>query len=342
MTTLNRAIAGTAAAVLALTLAACSTGETTPDATSTPQETSSGEFPVTINHAFGDTVIDEEPQTVVAWGWGAADAILALGVVPAAIPAQPYGGDENGILPWIADELTELGADTPTILTAGTEAPIEEIAAVEPDIVLAPYSGLTQEEYDLLSAFTDVVAYPDQPWATPWRDVISITGQALGRTDEAADVLSTIDATIADKAAANPQFEGVSIAQVWPSADAFYVYLPADPRVEFSEDLGFVSAPSVTELDTGESTFYYTLSPELLDQLDADLLLVYADTQDNFDAFLTSDQAKLLPQVATGAVADIIGTAQVASVSPPTALSLTWGVDEYTEKLAAAVEKLNK
>ena len=36
------------------------------------------------------------------------------------------------------------------------------------------------------------------------------------------------------------------------------------------------------------------------------------------------------------AVAELTGTDFIASVSPPTALSLTWGLDEYVALLAAA------
>jgi iron complex transport system substrate-binding protein len=40
------------------------------------------------------------------------------------------------------------------------------------------------------------------------------------------------------------------------------VYKPADARVEFAEDLGLVTAPSVSALANGDQTFYYTLSYE--------------------------------------------------------------------------------
>ena len=31
----------------------------------------------------------------MTWGWGTADAAIALGVIPVAMPAQSYGGDEK-------------------------------------------------------------------------------------------------------------------------------------------------------------------------------------------------------------------------------------------------------
>jgi len=327
-----------------LALAACSAPaeDAAPEAPGPAPETGMGgaaaeAFPVTIEHAFGETVIESEPQRVVTWGWGSADAALALGVVPAAMPFQAYGGDAEGVLPWVADELEALGAETPTILPDSAEAPVEAIAAAEPDLILAHYSGLTAEEYDLLSAIAPTVAYPDQPWSTPWREVVETTGLALGRAEAATDVLGEIDAAVAAAAEEHPEFAGLTVAQVWDTGDTFYVYTPADPRAEFTEDLGFETAPSVTALDTGESTFYFTLSHEQLDQLSSDVLVAYADDEAALDAFLTSPAAQAMPQVAEGAVAGVVGQAFVASVSPPTALSLTWGLDDYVALLAEAV-----
>ena len=45
-----------------------------------------------------------------------------------------------------------------------------------------------------------------------------------------------------------------------------------------------------------------------------------------------------MPQVTSGAVASLVGAEFIASVSPPTALSLPWGLDEVVTQLATAVE----
>lgn len=125
----------------------------------------SGSFPVTIEHAFGETTIDEQPTRVVAWGWGSADDAIALGVIPVAIPFQSFGGDEDGVLPWMAEALE--GEEMPLVLPDSQEPPYEDIAAAAPDVILAAYSGITEEEYDLLSEIAPVVAYPGDAWATP-------------------------------------------------------------------------------------------------------------------------------------------------------------------------------
>ena len=255
---------------LALGLAACGSGDDSTDDTTTGGGAAG--FPVTISHAFGETTIDDTPTRVVAWGWGSADAAIALGVVPVAIPFQSYGGDANGVLPWIAEKLDETGAEVPTVLPDAQEPPFDEIAAAAPDLILAVYSGIDQEQYDLLNKIAPTVAYPDEAWATPWRDLITTVGTALG---------------------------------------------------------------------TDESTFYFTMSYEQLDQLTSDVLVSFATTQQEQDAFLSSQAAQTMPQIRSGAVASLVGAEFIASVSPPTALSVTWGLDDYVAALAAAADKVD-
>jgi iron complex transport system substrate-binding protein len=299
-------------------------------------------FPVTIPHAFGETTIEAPPERVVAWGWGSADAAIALGVVPVAIPFQSYGGDAKGVLPWIADALKEQGAATPTVLPdSSEEPPYEEIAAAKPDVILAPYSGVTKEQYELLSAIAPTVAYPGEAWATPWRKTIEIVGTALGKQTETRALLAEIDARFAAEAKAHPELEGRSVAMVWDADGTFYVYRPADPRVEATLALGLVSAPSVEKLGNGDETFYYTLSYEKLDELTSDILVSFADTQELSTAFLESSHGATMEQVKNGTVAEVVGKAFIASVSPPTALSLTWGLDDYVDILAAAAAKVD-
>lgn len=324
------AFAVVAIAVLAVTGCSAASGGGTEDGGG------DGTFPVTLEHAFGETTIETEPERVVTWGWASADAAIALGIVPVGIPAESYAGDEEGVLPWIREAIEEKGAQMPAVLANGEEPPYQDIAELAPDVILASYSGLTEEQYDLLSEIAPVVAYPGEAWSTPWRDVITITGEALGRSEDAEAVLDDIDQQVTAAAAEHPEFAGKTIAAVWDVSGTFYVYKDEDPRVEFLLDLGFESAPAVDELDTDEATFYFTLSYEQLDRLQSDVLLSYASTQDEQDAFLNAPYAQLLPQVRSGAVASLVGTEFISAVSPPTALSLTWGLDEVVAALAEA------
>jgi iron complex transport system substrate-binding protein len=322
-----------AASALLLALSGCASGET--DDTNAPA--SGDAFPVTIEHAFGETEISAEPQRVVAIGWGSADAAIAMGVIPVGMEAQAYGGNEDGVHPWTAEALEDAGAELPILIPSSNEAPAyEDIAEAAPDLILAVYSGITEEQYELLSEIAPTVAYPDAPWTTPWRDVVSIVGEALGKTHDAQAVLDGVDEVLAQKAAENPQLDGKSVAVVWDVSGTFYVYKPADSRVSFLFDLGLVNAPSVDELANGDSPFYFTLSYEELDKLDSDVLVAFSNTPEEAEAFLAQSYAQAIPAVKSGAVASVSGVQLVAAVSPPTALSLTWGIDEYVTALAEA------
>lgn len=294
-------------------------------------------FPVTFEHMYGETTIESAPERIATWGWGATDAVLALGIVPVAIASMDYGGGDNRITPWVEEAIADLGGEEPAILDNATfELSVEELLASDPDVLIAPYSGLTQEEYDAVTGAGIPVLAPEEAlWSTPWREVLTETGKALGLDAEAEQVLADLDQQVADAAAEHPEFEGTTIAYAADDVDTFYLYLPADPRVEILEDLGFVSAESVTALDTGEATFYTTVSSENLDQIDAEVIFTQVDSDDQLQTFLTSDRTKLIPGVASGAVGAIVGEENVAAITP-TALTLPWILPEMVEQLAAA------
>ncbi len=307
------------------------------DTESPAPQAESGSFPVAIEHAFGETEIDAAPERVVTLGWGSTDAAVALGVAPVGMEAQSYGGDENGVLPWVAEALEDLDAEKPAMIPSSTEEPAyEQIAEQAPDLILAVYSGITEEQYDLLSEIAPTVAYPDAPWATPWTEVVTTVGTALGKSAEAERVLDDIAAVTAEQAAAHPELMGKTVAAVADFAGTFYVYKGADARVDFLFDLGLTDAPAVNDLANGDSSFSYQLSYEELDKLDSDILVLYSDTTEAEEAFLSTSHAQTIPAVANGTVASVVGVELIAAVSPPTALSLTWGIEDYVEILAAA------
>ncbi|EHR53582.1 ABC-type Fe3+-hydroxamate transport system, periplasmic component [Saccharomonospora marina XMU15] len=335
----RRSAAGiAAAAVAALALTACGSDTGSKADSSAP---SSGSFePVTIEHAFGKTEIQEKPTRVVTIGWGSTDAMLALGVVPVGIEKQEYGGDANGVLPWVADKLTELDAQTPTLLPSANSADpaYEQILKLRPDLILAPYSGITEEQYGKLSKIADTVAYPKQPWSTTMEEIVTVTGRSLGLADEAERVLADIDATVAKAKAEHPEFDGLTIATLAYGSNELYTYTQADPREQVLRDLGFETAPSVLDLTktADPGAFYVPFSFEQADRLTSDVLLTYSASEDELEALEQNPGYRSMPQIEAGTVAKVVGEAEVAAVSPPTALSVTWGLPELVDALAEA------
>ncbi|MGO1971832.1 MAG: iron-siderophore ABC transporter substrate-binding protein [Propionibacteriaceae bacterium] len=311
-------------------LSSCAADDPGPEESAAPQD-GAGTFPVTVQHAFGETVVEQEPTKIISVGYASNDALLSLGIAPVAM-TEAWGGDQEGVLPWNRDALNALGAETPVMLDA-TELEVEKIAGAAPDLILANYSGITEEEYATLSELAPTVAYPEQPWATPWRDVLTTTAEVTGKTAEAETLLSDLDGQIAAAAEEHPELKGKTVAAVWDT-DEFWVYRPADSRVEFLSGFGLEDAPSVEELATGNSSFLYGLSREETDKLTSDILVFYAADQAEADAFLAKPYAQSMDQIKEGRYAAVIGTELVAAVSPPSVLSLSWGLDDYVAALS--------
>ncbi|GLI26009.1 periplasmic binding protein [Agromyces rhizosphaerae] len=339
---LRRSLAVAAIAATALALTACASGSGD-DTDAADDAAGTGEFPVTLTHALGETEIAEAPERVATWGWGSTEAAIALGVYPVAVAEQPWTVGEDALLPWVEEAYDEAGVEHPAILDdaeGGATVPYEEFVDAAPDLILAPYSGLTQEQYDLLNEIAPVVAYPDAPWTTPWDEEIRIVAEALGRPADGDAVLAGIDEYFATTAEEHPDFAGTTVANVWDGDGFVYVYTAADARVDVLTDIGFEIAPSVTELDTSDGGFYYELSYEELDKLDADVIVSYHSTEDEAAAFLEKSELQAIPAVAAGRVAQVFDPVKVSAVSPPTALSVTWsgGMPELVESLQAALD----
>jgi iron complex transport system substrate-binding protein len=334
------------AAAASLALSACGTSE--PGSSEGSAEPASGaqggatdKFPITIEHAFGETVVEAEPERVATWGWGSTEAAIATGVFPVAVGEQVWTVGEDALLPWVEEAYDAEGVEHPAILSdpeGGASVPYEEFVEVAPDLILAPYSGLTQEQYDLLSEIAPVVAYPEAAWQTPWDQIITLTADALGRSDAGETVLADIEQYLADEAEKHPEFEGKTFAAIVdsPTEGLVYVYDEVDPRAAFLEGLGLEIAPAVSELAPGDGSFFYTLSYEELDKLESDVVVAYTYTEEEAAALPTKPELQALPAVKNGKVVQQVGQIPVSAVSPPTALSVTWpeGMPALVESLA--------
>lgn len=299
-------------------------------------------FPVTITHAYGDTVIPAEPQRIVTWGWSNEDVVIALGVIPVGIPFQSYGGGDNGIHDWVEEALSAAGAETPTVLPAASEPPLEQIAALKPDLIIAAYSGITEDQYALLSGIAPTIAYSGAPWSTSWQDLTLVIGKALGKEAEAQALVADTTAWVEAEFAKYPALKQVTFASANDYDGSMAVYAPLDARMKFLTDFGMVLNPSVAALSPGDDAFYYPLSYELFDQLEGDIFVTYYEEQSALDEWLATPQAQTYPPIVNGGLAALVGTENVASVSPPSILSLRWGLPRYLEVLGAAADAVTK
>lgn len=307
-------------------------------------ETSEDVYPMTITHALGETVIEAKPERIATISWGNQDTPLALGVVPVGVSTANYGViDDSGLLPWTKDAFTELGEEAPVLFDDVAGLNYEAISDVQPDVILAAYSGITQEEYDLLSEIAPVVAYPTAAWQTYWRDQITLDAKGMGMEAEGEALVDDLEALIEEKTAQYPQLEGAKAAFFYFNAadlGNFYVYLPTDPRAAYLLDLGMTFPESVMDLADESGSFALELSAENVDLIqDVDLIITYG-TPDLLEALQNDALMSTLPAVQRGSVAVIEDGTPLAASGTPSALSIPATIDEYLEIIAEAADQI--
>lgn len=311
----------------------------------TAAATSDDVFPITITHVFGETVIPERPERVAGVEWGNHDVALALGVVPVGMPLMTYGDEDgDGILPWAKEALDALGVGDdalPVLFDESDGIAFEQVALVEPDVILSAYSGLDVDEYTTLSAIAPTVAYPERPWFTNWRDMALLNGTALGLGAEAEQLVADLDARIASESAERTDLTGKTVAFLYVDPDdASQITLFNDARVEMLEDFGMVRSAAVTELFP-EDEFHVVISAERADVIDADLIAIYGDER-TLEQLQSDPLLSTIPAVERGAVAVIIDGSPLASaIGGVTVLSLAWVLDDYLDLFDAAAQQLD-
>ncbi|WP_198670468.1 iron-siderophore ABC transporter substrate-binding protein [Oceanicella sp. SM1341] len=298
------------------------------------------DYPVEIRHAFGTTVIERKPRRIATVNWANHEVPLALGVVPVGFARANFGDDDgDGVLPWVAARLEELGAETPVLFDEGDGIDFEAVAATRPDVILAAYSGLSAQDYELLSRIAPVVAYPDAPWTTGWREMIRLDAAGMGMAAEGEALIARLEGEIADTRAAHPELEGRKAMFVTHLAandlSRISFYTDNDARVRFFHDLGLTSPDLVAETaKTG--AFSGAVSAERVDALaDVDILVSYGGEALR-EGLAANPLTAHLPVVANGGLV-LLGNDPLGTAANPTPLSLPWVLDDYAQALSDAL-----
>lgn len=299
-------------------------------------------FPLEIIHALGQTTVPEKPQRVATVAWANHEVPLALGIVPVGMAAANFGDDDgDGLLPWVSERLKSLGADAPVLFDEGDGIDFEAVAGTTPDVILAAYSGLSQSDYDTLSQIAPVIAYPQAPWSTDWRETIRFDSAGMGMAPDGEALIADIEQKIAAEVAKYPELKGKRAMFVThlDATDLSIVnfYTTQDTRVRFFADLGLSMPKSVMQASTTGS-FAGSISAEQIDLFDdVDILVTYGD-QALIEAMKANPLLSHMPAVKHDAIVTL-GRDPVGTAANPTPLSITWVLPAYVEKLADAARK---
>ncbi|RRD45080.1 iron-siderophore ABC transporter substrate-binding protein [Buchananella hordeovulneris] len=332
----------TSALLLATALATVGCASQTDSPAAPTAAAASAAAPATIKHAFGETTIPAQVERVAAVNWANHDVPLALGVMPVGFAAQSWGvEDGSGMLAWTKEAVEKQGGK-PVLFDETDGIDFEAVAATEPDVILAAYSGLTKEDYDKLSKIAPTVAYPTIAWGTPWRDYIKMNAAAINRAEDGEKLVADLEKQIATATAKFPQIAGKRAAFFYGSPQDLSkigYYTTADPRTAFLADLGLAVPPSVAQASKASDSFFVQLSAEHADQLaDIDLIVMYG-TEADLPAYQADKLLGTIPAIKNGAVAFVGDNNALAASTNPSPLSIPWGLTQYLEKIAAAADK---
>ncbi|WP_371836156.1 iron-siderophore ABC transporter substrate-binding protein [Ochrobactrum sp. Q0168] len=299
-------------------------------------------YPIVIKHAFGTTTIPEKPKRIATVAWANHEVPLALGVVPVGFAAANFGDDNgDGMLPWVEKRLKELGAEKPVLFDEGDGIDFEAVAETKPDVILASYSGLSQSDYDTLSQIAPVVAYPEAPWSTDWRDMIRLNSAGMGMAAEGEALIRKIDSEIADAVTAYPHLKGKAAMFVThldaTDLSTINFYTTNDTRVRFFNDLGLVSPKSVVDASK-PGQFSGSVSAEQIDAFDdVDIVVTYG-SEELYNAMKNNPLMAKMPVVANNAIV-MLGRNPLGTAANPTPLSISWVLKDYVGLLAQAADK---
>jgi iron complex transport system substrate-binding protein len=213
-----------------------------------PAPGSAGAGSVSITHIFGETVIKEPPKRVVSAGYTEQDDLLAVGVVPIAVTSW-WGDQPFAVWPWAQPKL---GAAQPVVLNLDNGIPIDQIAGLKPDLIVAINAGVDADTYQKLSAIAPTVPQSDgDAFFEPWKDQAAAIGQAVFQADQMKSLIDAVDQKFAAVAQKNPQWKAKKALLMqgtfWQGT---VVATTAGWRTDFLNEMGLVVADSIKPFGT--------------------------------------------------------------------------------------------
>jgi iron complex transport system substrate-binding protein len=160
----------------------------------------------------------------------------------------------------------------PEVLGTSESINFEGITALQPDLILGLYAGISEQDYELLSQIAPTVVQPEGyvDYGIPWQELTRIVGQSVGKTAEAEALIAGVEERFAQVRAEHPEFEGATSIVATPY-EGIWVYGPEDLRGRFLTQLGFVLPEGLVEVTGTE--FGGNLSAERADMLDVDVII---------------------------------------------------------------------
>lgn len=241
---------------------------------------------------------------------------------------------------WSRRRLLEaaLGGRKVELLETLETMPLERIAALKPDVIVATTQYDLDRDLEALGRIATVVGPQTTADKQIWQQTTRQVGEAVGMADEATFLVDKAEATVAAARDRHPDWAGrtFTFGPVDDLAQLYTVNAADDASAALLVQLGLVLSPAVTALPSTETDGRASVSLERLDLLDADaLLLVY---------FADEARARLeanplfaqLPAVRRGSYVDLDRDAAIG-LAFPSVLAIPYAVERIEPQLTIAL-----
>ncbi|WP_019816041.1 ABC transporter substrate-binding protein [Saccharomonospora saliphila] len=295
-----------ATAVACLALSACSPDGEQPADTGGEQ----GAYPRTIEHAMGETTIEQRPETVAALDSSFADAAAALETEVVAYTRYPAS---DGVPEYLGDDARHLADGR--VVGDLSSPDVEALYDVDPDLIV---SAKVRHEslYDQLPDHIPAV-FSETTGAT-WKDNIRLLAKALGKEELAEQKINDYERRAAEigeairaKTGGTPTYSLVRFVEGEPTvrlytADSFGGIVLSD--------VGLARPEGQPDAD---SRIAVELSQEDIARLDADRIFVSSYVDDTQQAENPRERFESNPLWATleGEISEVPDQTWYVSVS---------------------------
>ncbi|MGW6025172.1 ABC transporter substrate-binding protein [Streptomyces sp. NPDC055099] len=243
----------------ALTLSAC--GSDSSDDSDSSSNAKNAAKNVTVTDASGAEVkVPANPKKVIALSEMDLDSALALKVKPVGLSA---GRGQKGAPEYLADQAKGI-----PVVGAVTGPDIEKVLQAKPDVILAGQLA-DQQVLKQLKEIAPTVVTIDR--TKDWKKSLEITGEVLGKSNEASAFLKDYDTKVAAVKKNLGDNAGASVSVARYSAKGTAVMQQGVFISDVLKDLGFKRPGIQNKKGEGHST---PLSDEDLKQIDADWLFI--------------------------------------------------------------------
>jgi iron complex transport system substrate-binding protein len=253
--------ARTAAIASLVVLAACGSEDPAANVVASPEPTTTPEaadFPVTVEAANGEVVVDAQPTQIVSLSSTATETLFAIGAGEQVVAV---------------DDQSDFPAEAPVTELSGFEPNVEAIAEYRPDLVLASGEGPSELTDGLDRLGVPVIVQSAAADLDDAYQQIEAIGAATGHSDGAAALVAEMQDRIAKVTANLPDGPQLSVFhELGPdlytaSSDTFIGQIYAE--------LGLANVADEAAEQAG--TPYPQVSAEYLLSADPDLVILADD-----------------------------------------------------------------